>query len=181
MTSCEEYAPYLAAAADGEWDAVPSSLLAEVRAHLKSCSTCAGEVDRLAAVKRVYTSEGPPSVEAARWEQVWANIEQQTRPEAIPHPVLRAKNAWRGWAAISAVAVAAAILLAVWVLPFGERQAEPIAAGPAAEAPVALATAADTNIEQMEAFDDDGMPMVITAGQDGVLVVWVAGAQTEKG
>jgi len=181
MTSCEKYAPYLAAIADGEWDVVPSSLLAEVRAHLESCSACARQVDGLAAVKRVYNSELPPPVDAARWGQVWANVEQQTRPEAIPHPVLRVRNAWRSWAAVSVVGVAAAILLVVWVLPFGERQAEPIAVGPAAESPVVLATAADTEIEQMEAFDEDGTPMVITAGQDGVLVVWVAGAQAEKG
>ncbi|HUW82512.1 MAG TPA: hypothetical protein VMZ31_06890 [Phycisphaerae bacterium] len=176
MTSCEKYAPYLAAIADGEWDVVPSSLPAEMRAHLESCAACARQVDRLAAVKRVYVSEGPPPVDAARWGQVWANIDQQTRPEAIPHPVLRARNAWRRWAAVSAVGVAAAILLTVWMAPFGERQA-----GPVAEAPVVLATAADTEIEQMEAFDEDGTPMVITAGQDGVLVVWVAGSQAEKG
>ncbi len=181
MTSCEKYAPYLAAVADGEWDVMPSSLLPELRAHLESCSACARQVDRLAAVNRVYASQGPPPVDDARWQKVWANIEQQTQPEAIPHPVLRAKNAWRGWAAISAVAVAAAILLAVWVLPFGERQAGPIAARPVAEAPVVLATADDTKIEQMETFGENGTPMVITAGQDGVLVVWVAGAQAEKG
>jgi hypothetical protein len=181
MTSCQKYAPYLAAAADGEWDVVPSPLRAEMRAHLDNCSACARQVERLTAVNRVYAAEGPPPVDDARWGKVWANIEQQAQPEAIPHPVLRAKNAWRGWAGLSAVAVAAAILLVVWVLPFGERQAEPLAAGLEAEAPVVLATAADTEIEQMEAFDEDGMPMVITAGQDGVLVVWVAGAQAEKG
>ena len=181
MTSCQTYAPYLAAVADGEWDMVPSSLLAEVRAHLESCAACAREVDRLAAVKRVYASQGPPPVDDVRWGQVWASIEQQTQSEAVPHPVLRAKNAWRSWAAVSAVGVAAVILLAVWVLPFGERQTAPMAAGPVAEAPVVLATAADTEIEQMEAFDEDGTPMVITAGQGGVLVVWVAGAQAEKG
>ena len=179
MTSCQKYAPYLAAAADGEWDVVPSPLRAEMRAHLDSCSACALQVERLAAVNRVYGSQGPPPVDDARWEQVWANIEQQTRPEPIPHPVLRARNGWRRWAAVSAVGVAAAILLTVWVAPFGERQAGPVAAAP--DEPVVLATAADTEIEQMEAFDEDGTPMVITAGQDGVLVVWVAGAQAEKG
>jgi len=181
MTSCQKYAPYLAAVADGERDVVPSSLGTEVRAHVESCSACARQVDRLAAVKRVFASQEPPPVDAARWKQVWANIEQQTRPEAIPHPALRARNAWRRWAAVSAVGVAAAILLTVWVLPFGERRAGPSAAGPVAEAPIVLATAADTEIEQMEAFDESGMPMVITAGPDGVLVVWVAGAQAEKG
>lgn len=181
MTSCEKYAPYLVAIADGESDVVPPSLLAEVRTHLESCAACAREVDRLAAVKRLYAAEGPPPVDAARWLQVWANIDEQTRPEAIPHPALRMRNVWRGWAAVSAIGVAAAILLVVWVLPFGERQSEPIAAGPVAEAPVVLATAADTKIEQMEAFDDNGVPMVITAGQDGVLVVWVAGSEAEKG
>lgn len=181
MTSCQKYASYLAAAADGEWDVVPSSLRAEMRSHLESCSACARQVERLAAVTRVYTSQEPPPVDGVRWGRVWANIEQQTQPEAIPHPVLRARNAWRGWAAVSAVAVAAAILLTVWAAPFGERQAEPLAAGPGAEVPVVLATAADTQIEQMEAFGADGTPMVITTGQDGVLVVWVAGAQREKG
>lgn len=176
MTSCQKYAPYLAAAADGEWDVVPSSLRPEVRSHLESCSACALEVERLAGVNRVYGSQGPPPVDDARWGKVWANIEQQTQPEAIPHPALRMRNAWRRWAAVSAVGVAAAILLTVWAAPFGGRRAEP-----ALEAPVVLATAADTEIEQMEAFDEDGTPMVITAGQDGVLVVWVAGAQAEKG
>jgi anti-sigma factor RsiW len=181
MTPCKNYAPYLAAVADGEWEAVPPSLRNELRAHLEGCSACGRHVSDLAAVNRVYAAAAPPPVDASRWGRVWANIEQRTQPEPIPHPMLRARRAWRSWAVAAAVGVAAAILLVIWAAPFAARLGPPVAQGTAVEAPVALATAADTNILQMETFGEDGTPMVITAGQDGVLVVWVAEAQAEKG
>jgi anti-sigma factor RsiW len=158
MTRCEQYEPYLAALADDQADTLPPEVRRELLEHVAACSACRDDIARQRQLARLLVRSSPPAVHADRWQQVWDAIDRQTtnRPRRLVY------SRWHRWAA-GAVAAAAIILVAVLFWPFGGQPAQQFA----------FATGQDSDIQVLETDAQDETPVVITSGQQDVVVVWV--------
>jgi hypothetical protein len=107
---------------------------------------------------RLLVRGAPPAVPADRWQQAWDAIDGQTTSR--PRRLVFAR--WHPWAA-GAVAAAAIILLAVLLWPIGGEPAQQFA----------FATGQDSDIQVLETDAQDEVPVVITSGQEDLVVVWV--------
>ncbi len=168
MTRCETYMPWLAAMADGEIDAIPAEVRQELDAHLASCPACRAELARQGEAIDLLARDAAPPVPEKRWQQMWQAVDAQTtgRPATRRFPLV----GWQPYGAIAAsVAVAAMVLIGVLVWQ---------AAGPGPTPGVepiptyAFASHEDADIQAIEAADDE-MPMVITSGNEDLMIVWV--------
>jgi anti-sigma factor RsiW len=172
MSLCEQYEPYLAALADGEIAAIPREIRSQLEAHIQACRACQAQLARQRQVVRLVAGDDPPAVSAARWRQVWDAVGDRTTNRARGRLAAMFAGRGRWMAAGSCVAVAAMVLLAVLLAIRGL----PIGTG-APSQPVqtyVFATQQDSEIESLETYGDDETAMVITSGQQDVVVVWMA-------
>ncbi len=160
MTRCEQYEPYLAALADEQTEAIPLEVRHDVEAHVASCAACRKQIAQQRQVARRLAAISPPPVTADRWRQVWNAVDSQTTSRTVGR-----RLAWplsRRWiAATGGMAAAAMILAAVLLWPSGPAQQ------------YAFATGSDGDIQVLETDSQDQTPVVITSGQEDVVVVWV--------
>lgn len=160
MTRCEQYEPYLAALADGQAEAIPPEVRGDVEAHVSGCAACRAEVALQRQVTRRLAAITPPPVSAERWQQVWEAVDGQTTSQhAVRH---LGRPIWRRWLA-TAGGLAAAAMILVAILLWPDRPAQQYA----------FATGGDSDIEVLETDSQDQTPVVITSGQEDVVVVWV--------
>jgi anti-sigma factor RsiW len=171
MNVCEQYEPYLAALVDGETGAIPLEVRSQIEAHVRSCPACQAALSGQREMVKLVSGNAPPAVSAARWQQVWDAVDDQTtsRTRGRLAAVFAARGRWI--AAGSCAAVAAMVLVAVLLgtrgLPSGTT-----AVGQPAQA-YAFATRQDSDIESVETYDEDETPMVITSGRQDIVVVWM--------
>ena len=160
MTRCEQYEPWLAALADDQADALPSEIRRELLEHVAACPACRADIARQHQLVRLLAADVPPAVPADCWRQAWDAIESRTTSRTRSHRLVLA--GWHRWAA-GAVAAVAIILLAVLLWPFGGEPVQQFA----------FATGQDSDIQVLETDAQDETPVVITSGQEDLVVVWV--------
>jgi hypothetical protein len=107
---------------------------------------------------RLLAADVPPAVPADRWQQAWDAIDRHTTSR--PRRLVFAH--WHRWAA-GAAAAAAVILLAVLLWPIGGEPVQQFA----------FATGQDSDIQVLQTDEQDEPPVVITSGQEDLVVVWV--------
>jgi hypothetical protein len=158
MTRCEQYEPYLAALADDQAGALPPQLRRELLQHVAACSACQADIARQQQLARLLARSTPPAVSADRWQVAWEAIDSHTasRPSRLLFP------RWHRWTA-GAVAAAAIVLMAVLLWPIGGKPAQQFA----------FATGQDSDIQVLETDAQNETPVVITSGQEELVVVWV--------
>lgn len=170
MSHCESYKPYLAALADGQTDAIPPETRPQLEAHLAACPDCQADLAQQVQMAQLFATATPPAIPAARWQHVWDAIDEQTTRREHRHRLLFAGRN-RLIAAAGSIAVAAMILLAVLLGHPDVPAPKDVADGPVQT--YAFATQNDSNIEAVETYGDEQTPMVITSGQQNVVVVWM--------
>lgn len=163
MSRCEAYEPYLAALADDQVDALPAEIRKDLLEHVAACATCRAEIASQRQVSKLLATAAPSAVPADRWQQAWDAIDRETtsRSRTIRLP-FASRHRWV--AAATSAAVAAIILLGVLLRPFG---------GEPAPRQFAFATGMDSDIQVLESDAQNETPMVITSGQEDLVVVWI--------
>lgn len=178
MSRCEQYEPYLAAMADGDLEALPAEIRQPLRAHVEACAACQREIAAQAQVARRFRQATPPPVSDARWRSVWDAVEAETADRAAAPAVAGPLRLWSPWRTVTAAAAMAAMILLgalLWTQAPSNPGTMTLADGSGDTQPAMFAFASqdDSDIEVIEAFGDNETPVVITTGQEDLVVVWM--------
>ncbi len=190
--ACQTHRETIVALRGGRFDAIAPDRMDAAELHLNGCEACqrmlAGVTpghDPLVAAAG-EASEPPQAV----WEAMWRRIDSAKAPASatfdaagaaarrVDQPIFGGERRETAAAApprllrlvrsTGILAAAAMVLLMV-----GLWQAVPARAS---EWEFDLAGADDVEIESMQVYDDNGVPLVLsTGGEEGVSVIWVVG------
>jgi anti-sigma factor RsiW len=162
MNRCEQYEPFLVALADDQVDALPAELRKDLLEHVAACPACQADIARQRQLAQLLATGAPPAVPTDRWQQAWDAVDRQTtsRTRSLRLP-FASRNRWAAVAA--SAAVAAIVLLATLLQPFGEP----------APRQFAFATGLDSDIQVLETDAQNETPMIVTSGQEDLVVVWI--------
>ncbi len=144
----------------GRLEAIAPERMAALEEHVNECVACAARLGSAGAVPGDVPDEtvAPPNED--EWAKVWSGIEQATaRKVSAPRPGrwLRTVQTW------GAIAAALALTISVWKFGAGGAESAWV---------LELARGDDAEISSIEVFGDS-MPMVLSAGNDEVSVIWV--------
>jgi anti-sigma factor RsiW len=117
MNACVDKEALLHGLLDGELDAANALAVEE---HLKVCSGCAAELDRLESLRRLVRA---PGVAHRAPEALKARIEAQLAAPAAPPAAPSRRRLWQAWIPAGAAAALAASLALMLVLPRQEEMA----------------------------------------------------------
>ncbi len=141
----------------GRLDELTPEEVRRLETHLDATPADADRLSRVAPPTDPLLQAPPPSVPQPRWDAVWENVTAAAGP-ARPGP--RVLRLWRPLAA-----VAAAVVLGIGLWDYDR------VAAPAPDAwPVQWADTVE--IDELESAGDT-MPLVLSAGDEAVPVIWV--------
>ncbi len=158
--ACRDFEDAIGCFVAGRLEAIAPERMAALEEHVNECVACAARVGSAGVVPGDIPDESvaPPSED--EWAKVWNGIEQAAaRPASAPRPGrwMRTVQTWG--------AIAAALALTIGVWQFGGGGAESAWV-------LELARGDDAEISSIEVFGDS-MPMVLSAGDDEISVIWV--------
>ena len=129
--TCDQVSHELAAPAGG-------LDMAEIDQHLASCPQCARQAERFRRLDHLWDATRPVEPSEAHWQRLWSQVEQDALA-ALPTSKsggwsASASRRWGSIWAVAAVAQAAAVLLAAWVVFRQPTGTETLPAKPPAQA-----------------------------------------------
>ncbi len=158
--ACRDFEGAIGHFVAGRLDAIAPERMAALEEHVNGCAACAARMESAGAVPGDVPDDtvAPPNED--EWARVWSGIE---------HGAERTVNAPRPGRWLRTVqtrgAIAAALALTIGVWQFGTGGAESTWV-------LELARGDDAEISSIEVFGDS-MPMVLSAGDDEISVIWV--------
>ena len=164
MNRCEQYEPYLAALADDQADALPAEIRKDLLEHVAACPACQADIARQRQMARLLARPLPQPFPPTAGSRPGTPSTAQTtsRTRSLPTALRRPQR----WAAAGAsAAVAAMILLAVLLWPTSPRPPQPSSSLPLQPARIVIYRCWRPTPRRDS--------MVITSGQEDVVVVWI--------
>jgi hypothetical protein len=174
MTSakdCERWQSAIADLAAGRFDALSPEQMADVKAHLNECESCAARLADVTAQPETTLGLHEQMPTKEQWAGVWENIESAVATPAQQAMRIGRRRPWMRY--VTATAAGLILLIGIWRLP-GQLTPQ--------RAELRLAAADEMNIESLAVYDE-ATPVVLTVGEDGdgISVIWVIEEEESRG